>query len=268
VFRFITNKSIWANILAAFSLGILLIFLLLQLLGWITNHGEYLTVPEVVGNDYKQSIALLESKGFDVVIQDSVFTDTLSRGVIIKQLPDPRATVKINRTVFITVNRYIPPMVIMPMLEGRSFGFAMELLKRSHLLLGDTTFKPDFMKGTVLEQEFKGYRISPGAKVQWGSRISLVIAGGLMDQETMVPDLIGLTYEEAKAQLELLGINVAGVIGNGLIIDTASAFIYKQNPQPMDEDKRPLFIRSGQLMDLYISSVKILPEDSVQTNFK
>jgi hypothetical protein len=89
-----------------------------------------------------------------------------------------------------------------------------------------------------------------------------------MDQETMVPDLIGLTYEEAKAQLELLGINVAGVIGNGLIIDTASAFIYKQNPQPMDEDKRPLFIRSGQLMDLYISSVKILPEDSVQTNFK
>ena len=154
------------------------------------------------------------------------------------------------------------------MLEGRSFGFAMELLKRSHLLLGDTAFKPDFMKGTVLEQEFKGYRISPGAKVQWGSRINLVIAGGLMDQETLVPDLIGLTYAEATAQLALLGVNVAGVIGNGLIIDTASAFIYKQNPQPMDEEKRPIFIRSGQLMDLYISSVKILPEDSLQTNNK
>ena len=254
--------------LAAISLAVLLIILVLQLLGWITNHGEHLTVPGVVGKDYQQSIALLESNGFDVVIQDSVFTDTLSRGVIIKQLPDSNATVKINRTVFITVNRYIPPMVTMPMLEGRSFGFAMELLKRGHLQLGDTSFKADFMKGTVLEQEFKGYRISPGDKVQWGSRINLVIAGGLMDQETMVPDLIGLTYDEAKAQLELLGVNVAAIVGNGLIIDTASAFVYKQNPEPMDQEKRPLFIRSGQLMDLYISSVKILPEDSVQTNNK
>ena len=254
--------------LAAISLAVLLIILVLQLLGWITNHGEHLTVPGVVGKDYKQSIGLLESKGFDVVIQDSVFTDTLSRGVIIKQLPDSNATVKINRTVFITVNRYIPPMVTMPMLEGRSFGFAMELLKRGHLQLGDTSFKADFMKGTVLEQEFKGFRISPGDKVQWGSRINLVIAGGLMDQETMVPDLIGLTYDEAKAQLELLGVNVAAIVGNGLIIDTASAFVYKQNPEPMDQEKRPLFIRSGQLMDLYISSVKILPEDSVQTNNK
>ena len=254
--------------LAAISLAVLLTILVLQLLGWITNHGEHLTVPGVVGKDYQQSIALLESNGFDVVIQDSVFTDTLSRGVIIKQLPDSNATVKINRTVFITVNRYIPPMVTMPMLEGRSFGFAMELLKRGHLQLGDTSFKADFMKGTVLEQEFKGYRISPGDKVQWGSRINLVIAGGLMDQETMVPDLIGLTYDEAKAQLELLGVNVAAIVGNGLIIDTASAFVYKQNPEPMDQEKRPLFIRSGQLMDLYISSVKILPEDSVQTNNK
>ena len=265
MFKFITNKSIWVNILAAVSLAILLIILVLQLLGWITKHGEYLTVPGVIGKDYQQSIVLLESKGFDVVIQDSVFTDTISRGAIIKQLPDSNATVKINRTVFITVNRYIPPMVIMPMLEGRSFGFALELLKRNHLQLGDTTFKADFMKGTVLEQEFKGYRIAAGAKVQWGSRINLVIAGGLMDQETMVPDLIGLTYAEAKAQLELLGVNIAGIIGNGLITDTASAFVYKQNPEPVDEEKRPLFIRSGQLMDLYISSVKTFSKDTVQT---
>jgi beta-lactam-binding protein with PASTA domain len=268
VFKFITDKSIWVNILAAVSLAVLLVVLVLQLLGWITKHGVYLTVPGVIGKEYQQSIRLLESKGFDVVIQDSVFTDTLSRGAVIKQLPDSNATVKINRTVFLTVNRYVPPMVIMPMLEGRSFGFSLELLKRNHLQLGDTVLKPDFMKGTILEQKFRGYRIPPGSKVQWGSRISLVIAGGLMDQETMVPDLTGLTYAEAKAQLELLGVNIAGVVADGVIIDTAAAFIYKQNPAPMDEEKRPLFIRSGQLMDVYISSVRILPEDSTNANSK
>ena len=55
------------------------------------------------------------------------------------------------------------------------------------------------------------------------------------------------------------------LIGNGLITDTASAFVYKQNPEPVDEEKRPLFIRSGQLMDLYISSVKTFSKDTVQT---
>jgi len=268
VFKFITNKSIWVNLIAAITLAILLIFLLLQLLGWITKHGEYLTVPGLIGKDYKQSIVLLESKGFDVIIQDSIYNDTISRGTIIKQLPDSNSTVKINRTVYLTVNRYIPPMVIMPSLEGKSFGFALELLKRNHLLLGDTTMKADFMQGTILEQNYKGNRISPGSKVQWGSRISLVIAGGLMDQETMVPDLVGLTYGEAKAQLDLLGVNIAAVITEGVVTDTSSAFIYKQSPETMDEEKRPIFIRSGQLMDLYISSVKKSSTDTVQSQIK
>lgn len=268
MFKFITNKSIWVNLLAAISLAILMIFLLLQLLGWITKHGEYLTVPGVIGKDYNQSIALLESKGFDVIVKDSIYSDTITRGTIIKQLPDSNSTVKINRTVYITVNRYTPPMVTMPSLEGRSYGFALELLKRNHLQLGDTTMKADFMKGTILEQYYKGSRISPGDKVQWGSRISLLIAGGLMDEETMVPDLIGLTYSEAKAQLDLLGVNIAAIIAEGVVTDTASAFIYKQSPETMDEEKRPLFIRSGQLMDLYISSIKKSPIDTTQSRIK
>ena len=159
-------------------------------------------------------------------------------------------------------------MVTMPSLEGRSYGFALELLKRNHLQLGDTTMKADFMKGTILEQYYKGSRISPGDKVQWGSRISLLIAGGLMDEETMVPDLIGLTYSEAKAQLDLLGVNIAAIIAEGVVTDTASAFIYKQSPETMDEEQRPLFIRSGQLMDLYISSIKKSPIDTTQSRIK
>jgi hypothetical protein len=89
-----------------------------------------------------------------------------------------------------------------------------------------------------------------------------------MDEETMVPDLIGLTYSEAKAQLDLLGVNIAAIIAEGVVTDTASAFIYKQSPETMDEEKRPLFIRSGQLMDLYISSIKKSPIDTTQSRIK
>lgn len=265
MFKFITNRPLWVNFLAAVILAFLLIFLMLQLLGWITKHGEYLTVPAVKGKDTQQAIQLLESKGFDVVIQDSVYTDSLRRGTVVKQLPDANATVKINRTVFLTVNRYIPPMIAMPQLEGKSLSFALDLLARNHLQLGDTSYKPDFMKGSVLEQQYNGVKILPGAKVRWGSKISLVIAGGLNEQQMMVPDLIGLTFAQAKAQLDLIGVNIAGIIADGTIRDTAAAFIYKQNPERFDEEKRPKYIRPGQLMDLYISPVLIIPRDSVDT---
>ncbi len=265
MFKFITNRPLWVNFLAAVLLAFLLIFLMLQLLGWITKHGEYLTVPAVKGKDTQQSIQLLESKGFDVVIQDSIYTESLPRGTVIKQLPDANATVKINRTVFLTVNRYILPMIAMPQLEGKSLSFAIDLLERNHLQLGDTIYKPDFMKGSILEQQYNGVKIMPGAKLRWGSKITLIIAGGLNEQQMMVPDLIGLTFAQAKAQLELLGINIAGIIADGAIKDTAAAFIYKQNPERFDEEKRPRYIRPGQLMDIYISPVMIVPRDTANT---
>jgi len=264
VFKFITNKPLWVNFLAAVILAFLLVFLALQLLGWITKHGEYLTVPSVNGKDTKQAIQILESKGFDVVIQDSVYNDLMPRGSVIKQLPDSNATVKINRTVYLTVNRYIPPMITMPQLVGKSLSFALDLLAKNHLELGDTSYKPDFMKGSIIEQHYNGAKVLPGAKLQWGSKISLIIAGGLNEEQMMVPDLTGLTFAQAKIQLELLGINIAGIIGDGEIKDTAAAFVYKQNPVPFDDEKKPLYIRPGQLMDLYISTIMPTPKDSVE----
>lgn len=258
MFKFITSKPLWVNFLAAVVLAFLLIFLMLQLLGWITKHGDYLTVPEVTKKDSQQAIKLLESKGFDVVIQDSVYTDSLPRGAVLKQLPDANATVKINRTVFLTINRYTPPLIIMPQLEGKSLSFALDLLARNHLQLGDTVYKPDFMKGSILEQQYKGAKILAGAKIKWGSKITLVIAGGLNEQQMMVPDLIGLTFAQAKTQLELIGVNIAGIIADGVIKDTSAAFIYKQNPERFDDEKRPKYIRPGQLMDLYISPVMVV----------
>ena len=262
MFKFITERPFWVNLLAAAGLGLLLVFITLQLLGWITNHGAYLTVPAVKGKNTTEAVKFLESKGFDVTIVDSIFTDTLARGTVIKQLPEANATVKVNRTVYLTVNRYVPPMIVMPQLENKNFAYAMDILQRNHLVLGDTTYRPDWMKGTVLEQSYNGKRITAGTKVQWGSRISLVIASGLGDREIVVPDLIGMTYGEAKTILDSTGIAIGSILPLGNVKDTAAAFIYKQSPSHWDIDKKPIYIHTGQLMDLYISSEMIYLEDS------
>ncbi|MFN8251631.1 MAG: PASTA domain-containing protein [Ferruginibacter sp.] len=263
MFKFITNRPFWVNLLAAGLLAFLIIFIVLKLLGWITRHDSYLEVPDVLGKNTKDAIKLLESKGFDVEIQDSVYTDTAKAGIVLKQLPDPNATVKINRTVFITVNRLIPPMIDMPKLEGQSLGFALDLIRRNHLQLGDTIFKPDFQAGMVLEQQYNGVRIPEKAKVQWGSRISLIIGSGLDNQQFIVPDLLGMTFGEAKSYLESMGISVASAIPEPDVKDTASAYIYKQNPQRFDEEKKPIYIKAGQVMDLWLSKVPKVLKDSL-----
>jgi len=255
VFKSLTSKPLWVNIVAAIVLAFLILFIFLQLLGLITKHGQYLTVPSVTGKKTSEAVKFLESKGFDVVIQDSIYVDTAQRGIVLKQLPDPNSTVKINRTVFLTVNRLTLPMVDMPTLEGKTLNYALIILERSHLKLGDTTYKPDFMRGSVLEQLFNGNKVAAGTKIPWGSSIDLVLAGGLTTDRFMVPSVLGLTLAEAKALLEAEGIIVGGIIVDEGTKDTSGAFVYKQNPPKLTEDKQPNYIQSGQLMDLYVSPV-------------
>lgn len=260
----ITDQPFWVNLLAAIAIALLLLFLFLKMLGWITKHGKYLTVPAVTGMKTNEAIKLLEKQGFEVYIQDSIFTDTAARGIVLKQLPDPNATVKINRTVFITVNREIPPMIDMPKLEGLNLSFALKLMERNHLKLEDTIYKADFMMGSVLEQQYKGVRIPEKAKVQWGSRITLIVGGGLATQQMAVPSLLGLTFCEAKALLEANGIGIGAVIPEGRLTDTCASFVFQQRPEKFDTDRRPQYIQSGQVMDLWISQVMIAPpSDSV-----
>lgn len=263
MFKFITSKPLWVNILAALALAFIIIFLLLKTLGGITKHGEHLIVPSVVGKKTDDAIKFLEAKGFEVEIQDSLYVDTASMGIVLKQLPDPNSTVKINRTVYLTVNRVTLPLVDMPSLQGKTLNYALEILRRSHLVLGDTSSRPDFMMGSVLEQSYKGNPITSGTKLPWGSRVDLVVGSGLAETRIMVPDLVGKTLGEAKLILDANGIGLAAIIPDPGITDTLAAFVYKQNPPRFTSEKQVVFIQSGQLMDLWISREPKASADSI-----
>jgi len=262
VFKFISKQPFWVNLLAAFLLIFLLGFLFLQSLSWFTNHGSYLKVPSVMGKKTDEAVKYLEDQGFDVTITDSVYNDTLPLNIVKKQLPDAGATVKVNRTVYLNVNPVVLPMVEMPKIEGLSFRFALERLTKNHLKLGDTTYRPYFMKGTILEQNYNGSKILPGTKLRWGSAVSLVIGGGVEQQEIPVPELFGITLGEAKSVLESQGITLAAIIPTGPITDTLKAFIYKQNPQARNDEGQLNVIQPGQIMDVWISASTPQPDSS------
>lgn len=253
MFEFITKRSFFVNLLVAAFIAFAVFFIFFQLLDWITKHGEYMKVPTVKGKSIDEARKILEAQGFEVEVQDSVYYDSLPRLSVVKQTPDPEMLVKVNRTVYLTVNRAQPPLVSVPNFVGQTLRSVEMQLRSLGFKLGDTTYKPDFAVGSILEQLYNGTQLKPGAKIPMGSYISLVIGGGVQDKEMTVPDLVGLTFADAKVLLETNGLLLGAVVVDGVVTDSSSAFVIQQNPPRKDEEGRPIRIRGGQLMDVWIS---------------
>jgi beta-lactam-binding protein with PASTA domain len=264
VFKFLTHRPLWVNILAGIILAIAIFALFLVSLNWLTGHGKAATVPSVSGKSYEEARVLLKKAGFDVEIQDSVYVDTMRPLSVIRQIPDADEVVKSNRTVFLIISRAVPPEMDMPNLVGYSFRNAEMILKNMDLKMGDTTFKPDFAKNAVLEQHYKGSPITAGTKIRKGSTISLVLGDGVGNREFSVPEITGMTFAEAKALLESAGLGIGAIVAEMNVADTLNAYIYKQNPQRFDDEKRILRIRSGQLMDVWLQNDKPVKDSTTK----
>lgn len=251
MFKYVTSRPFWFNILVAIGLVVILVLLFMLLLGLITRHGQSKTVPYVVGKNINDVQELLSDGGFETVIQDSVYYDSIPPGTVIKQVPDADAVVKVNRTVYVIINRFVPPDISMPNLVGFSLRNAEYTLKSMGLRLGDTTTRVDFAKNSVLEMLLNGNQLKPGDKVKVGSRIDLVIASGRGEEVLSVPKLVGLTVGEARILLQELGLDFGSVVQAG-VTDIENAYIYRQEPTPRNGDGSPIRIRPGQLIDIWI----------------
>jgi len=178
---------------------------------------------------------------------------------VVRQSPEADALVKAGRKIFLTINRAVPPQVEMPNLVGFSYRSAEMYLVTLGLKVGDTSYRPDIARNAVLEQLYNHQPIKAGTKLPLGSTISFVLGSGEGSGELLVPDLVGLTYEQAKGQLQTLNINIGSVVLTNSITDSASAFIVKQNPpvyiETANNTKTPNKIKPGQLIDLYLSTV-------------
>ena len=258
----IFERSLGASILAGIGISLLIIFLFLQTLNFWTNHGEYLRVPEVKGKTLAEAAAFLEKQGFEIIIQDSIYQDTMPPLVVLKQFPEPDATVKVNRTVYLTINRATAPLIDMPNLVGLSFRNAELELKAKGLKLGDTTYVPDIAKNAVKDQLLNGASLRLGTKIPMGSMISLVLGAGIGSEEIPVPDLFGMPYIEAVTLMEANGINLGVVLPDADLKDTTAGFVYWQNPARFNEERKMNRIRMGQMMDIRLSTIKPERPDS------
>jgi beta-lactam-binding protein with PASTA domain len=254
--KFITHRPLWLNILAGILLAIGIFSVFVLSLNWLTHHNSSKTVPQVMGKTFAEAKEILKKAGFEIEIQDSIYTDTTKPNIVLKQFPEADEIVKINRTVYLTINRAVPPMVEMPNLKDYSFRNAEMILRNSGLKLGDTSYRSNFAKDAVLEILYNGSSVNPGTKIRMGSKISFVLGSGVGTEEFAVPDLVGLTFGQAKALLEANGLVVGATPVLGAVTDTMGAYIARQNPERFNEEKKIQRIRTGQTIDLWIQAEK------------
>ena len=266
MFKYFTSKPLWVNILAGIGLLLLLLMLFLGSLALLTQHGKTMKIPSVVGLSFADAKKTLESQGFGVQIQDSVYNDTMRPLLVVKQFPEADNLVKVNRTIYLTINQAQAPFVQMPNLVSMTFRSANMVLRQYGLKLGDTLFKPDFARNSVLDQQFNGETIKPGTRIQEGSSITLVLGSGGGGQEFVVPDLFGLTYVQSRARLDSFGLSVGSVIRDPDVRDTAESYIYKQAPPQFGDDGQPNHVHMGQSIDIWLSARRpVRGGDSTQT---
>ena len=226
----ILKKPLWMNVLIGFGVAICLLIFFFFSLGWITGNGETGKVPAVIGLDVAAAEKNLIAAGFDVELQDSIYVDTLARNAVLRQTPEADEVVKKGRTVYLTINRVVAPQVDMPNLVGFSIKSAETYLKVLGLRLGSIQMVPDQNKNVVIDQLVNGQPIAPGSKIPSGTLIYFLVGDGGASAGMTMPDLVGLTYEQAKSQLTILGLNLGLVSVNGSIGDSASAFVFDQSP--------------------------------------
>ncbi|MDX5339356.1 MAG: PASTA domain-containing protein [Cyclobacteriaceae bacterium] len=198
-------KKISIHILIILGLSVLLGFVFLKVyLPLYTNHGETVSVPDLSGYTFDEAQGLLESTGLQYEVSlDSGFSTDMPAQAILKQIPEANSQVKSGRKIYLTLNAQNAPMLKMPNLVNTPLKNVQEILANMGLERGDIIYVPDIGINVVLEQRYRGVKISEGFEVPKGARIDLVVGDGMGNQILQVPNLIGM--EEDEAEFLILG---------------------------------------------------------------
>ncbi len=255
MFKFFKRKELWLTLGGMAFLGMLAYFLLFFLvLPIYTRHGKSTIVPDVMAVQGQNAVDSLKDAGFNPQIRDSIYVPDQMPGTVVNQYPKPYSRVKPKRTVFLTINKYEPPMVALPNVVNPSISLyqAKAKLESWRLGVGTVTRRPDIASNVVLEVFYKGRPIKAGTKIPQGAKLDLVVAEGLSNSYVTIPQLVGLTYPEALNVLKINNLNPGSLRYSGTGPAGEYGKIFNQSPTYSASDS----IRQGSSIDLFIYGVE------------
>jgi beta-lactam-binding protein with PASTA domain len=247
--EFLKSKVFFKHFFLAVATAGLLITCILLWIRSYTEHGKSVEVPGLKGKNISNADLILSPLTLKIKVIDSLFQPGMKGGTIIDQNPGQGVKVKENRTIYVSINAYLPPMVAMPELKDASFRQARAILESIGLKVGDTTYTPDIARDAVLSYATKGRKLKAGERLNYGTAIDLSLGDGLTGEQIELPDLIGLSYTEVHNILNDLSLTAGSEIFDNSVSDSLQAKVVKQVPAPAENAK----ISKGSPIDLFYS---------------
>ena len=206
-FHFLKEKKFYLNLLIIVLLSIVLLWLTFKLLNSYTRHDKVYTMPDFVGQDFKQ-VKHEHSRDFNFILIDSVYPKGQQPGSIYQQDPLPGSKIKRGRNVYAIIVAFTPEKTTMPNVKGISLREAIGRLESSGLDVDHLEYVTYDYKNNVIDQYYLGAPIAQGTELVKGSKIMLRVGIGSDKSNVKVPNLIGKSADETKKLLNLAGLNI------------------------------------------------------------
>ncbi len=169
-------------------------------LGWWLLFGRYETVPELSGMDEAAAEERLEQLELDLVVaEDRAYSDDVAEGEVVEATPNFEERILPGETVTVTLSKG-PQVVDMPDIVGEPVSDARDQLEDAGIseINEEEVTSHDEPPGTVLSSDPE-----PGSDADRDESATLEVSSGFD-----VPDVVGSTEDQARGQLEDLGLAV------------------------------------------------------------
>ena len=178
--KFLFSKSFIKQLILAFIVLVVLGFLALKWLKSYTNHGTFVTVPELRGQTFDAAQVLINDYDLRSEVQDSSnYNPNYPKGAVIEQDPLGGSQVKQDRKIYLILNPSGYRSFAVPDVIRRTFRQTKPTLQALGFQIGLLTYKDDLGKDEVLEIRYKGQIIEAGTMLPKTSKIDLVLGNGI-----------------------------------------------------------------------------------------
>ena len=179
------------------------IFALGSMLGFFGSENTDVTVPPLTGKTYDQAASELEALGLVIKEGEQVYSPDQEKGKITSQTPKEGSVVGIGTAVEVNISRGKKDGVV-PNVVNKDLAAAEAYLAEFGFKLGtQTQVESHLPKGTVISQSPEA-----GDKANSGASINVEVSDGKGKEMTKVPNLYGLSKEQADAALAAEGLTV------------------------------------------------------------
>ena len=264
--HFLKEKKFYLNLLIIVLLSIVLLWLTFKLLNSYTRHDKVYTMPDFVGQDFKQ-VKHEHSRDFNFILIDSVYPKGQQPGSIYQQDPLPGSKIKKGRNVYAIIVAVTPEKTTMPNVKGISLREAIGRLESSGLDVDHLEYVTYDYKNNIIEQYYQGAPIAKGTELVKGSKIMLRVGIGSDKSNVKVPNLIGKSAYETKKLLNLAGLNI-GVETREDNDSLQYMCVRKMSPGPSSGAVKPgtyvdVWYHSSRTMDFKKEMKELMREDSL-----